>query len=56
MIIYNQELGEDDCDFNVTKKTENFLVSFFGLYNHYIYEDFNNFLKELNIKEVIEKK
>ena len=54
MIVYNQELSEDDCDFKVTKKTENFLVSFFGFYNHYIYEDFNNFLKELNVKEVIE--
>lgn len=53
MIIYNKELGEEGCGFNVTKKTENFLVSFFGFYNHYIHEDFNNFLRELNIKEVI---
>ncbi len=53
MIIYNKELGEEGCDFNVTRKTENFLVSFFGFYNHYINEDFNKFLKELNVKEVI---
>lgn len=53
MIIYNKYLGEEGCDFNVTKKTENFLVSFFGFYSHHINEDFNNFLEELNIKEVI---
>lgn len=54
MIIYNKELGEEDCDFNISEKTENFLVSFFGFYSHHINEDFNKFLKELNIKEVIE--
>lgn len=53
MIIYNQELSRDECDFNITKETKNFLVSFFGFYSHNIYEDFNNFLSELNIKEVI---
>lgn len=53
MIIYNKELGEEGCDFNINEKTENFLFSFFGFYSHHINDDFNKFLEELNIKEVI---
>lgn len=51
MIIYNKELGEKDCEFNKDKNTKQFLIAFFGFYNHNIYEDFQNFLVELDIKK-----
>lgn len=53
MIIYGQVLGEKDCDFNVTKSSKNFLVYFFGFYNHYMAENFNKFITELNIHDII---
>lgn len=54
MILYNQELGDEDCDFNLDKNTKQFLVSFFGFYRHDIRDDFNSFLKEIGIKNIIE--
>lgn len=53
MLIFNQELGEKDCDFNPDVETKNFLVSFFGFYSHHIADDFEKFLGELGIKKVI---
>lgn len=49
MMIYNQELGEDDCEFNVDDNTQKFLVSFFGFYNHYMGDNFALFLRELGV-------
>lgn len=51
MLIYGKELRKEDCPFNVDKDTKQFLISFFGFYNHNISNDFNQFLKELEIKK-----
>lgn len=53
MLIYGQILGDDDCDFNVTDTTENFLIYFFGFYNHNITDNLYSFLNELNIKNIL---
>lgn len=53
MLIYGQILGDDDCDFNVTDTTENFLIYFFGFYNHNIVDNLYSFLNELNIKNIL---
>lgn len=54
MLIYGQIVGDDDCDFNVTDTTENFLIYFFGFYEHNFTDNFYSFLKELNIKNIIQ--
>lgn len=51
MIVYNEELGDKDCELNTDKNTKKFLIAFFGFYNHNISEDFENFLIELDIKK-----
>lgn len=55
MILYNQELGEQECEFNISETTQKYLVSFFGFYPHNISHDFNNFLRELEFKDIIDK-
>lgn len=54
MIIYNEDLGDEDCDVNPDSTTKRFLVAFFGFYRHDIAEDFNKFLKELEFKKIID--
>lgn len=54
MLIYNSELGEDDCEVNPDSTTKRFLVGFFGFYRHDIADDFNKFLKELEFKKIID--
>lgn len=53
MILFNQELGEKDCEFNVDSNTKQFLISFFGFYRHDISKDFYEFLTEIGIKEIV---
>lgn len=54
MLIYNGELGEDDCEVNPDSTTKRFLVAFFGFYRHDIAEDFNEFLKELEFDDMLD--
>jgi len=54
MILFNQEIGDKDCEFNTDANTKNFLVSFFGFYPHHIAEDLNKFIAELGIKDIID--
>lgn len=54
MLIYNGELGEDDCEVNPDSTTKSFLVAFFGFYRHDIAEDFNQFLKELEFDDMLD--
>lgn len=53
MILYNQNTEDESCDFKVDSNTKKFLISFFGFYNHKISKDFDIFLKELGIKNLI---
>jgi hypothetical protein len=52
MILFNQELGEKDCEFNIDSNTKTFLVSFFGFYPHNLHEDLMSFLKELGMNHL----
>lgn len=52
MIIYNQEVGKKDCDFNTTPQTTNFIVGFFGFFKHDIHERFVKFLENCDIDEI----
>ena len=54
MIIYNEELGDKDCEVNPDSTTKRFLVAFFGFYRHDIAEDFNEFLKELEFDDMLD--
>lgn len=47
MILFNQELGEEDCSLNPDVNTNKYLLAFFGFYRHHIEDDFNSFLKEV---------
>lgn len=51
MILFNQELDQKGCEFNVDSNTKEFLISFFGFYSHNIAGDFEKFLKEIGIKK-----
>lgn len=54
MILFNQDLNEDDCEFNADEKTSSFLLSFFGFYKHDTYEFcLNEYLKEIGVEKVI---
>lgn len=54
MIIYNEELGDKDCEVNPDSTTKRFLVAFFGFYPHEIAKDFNKFLKELEFDDILD--
>lgn len=55
MLLYNEELGTEDCKINPDSTTKQFLVAFFGFYKHHIADDFENFIRELGMKNVIDK-
>lgn len=52
MIVFNQEVGEKDCSFNVTTNTKKYIVGFFGFFPHSITNRFVKFLESLEIKEI----
>lgn len=52
MILFNQELGEKDCEFNIDDNTKTFLVSFFGFYPHSLHNDLMSFLEELGMNHL----
>jgi len=52
MLLFNQELGEKDCEFNIDSNTKTFLVSFFGFYPHNLHADLMSFLEELGMNNL----
>lgn len=52
MLVLNQDTQEEGCTFRISQKTKNYLIAFFGFYEHDMYENFNEFLSELGIDKV----
>tara|TARA_B100000700_G_C15044950_1_gene857403 strand:+ start:1428 stop:1889 length:462 start_codon:yes stop_codon:yes gene_type:complete len=52
MLVFNEEVGEKDCPFNITENTKQFIVGFFGFFPHSIHDRFVKFLKSLEVKDV----
>lgn len=55
MLIFGEDTDEKNCKFNVTKKTKNYLIAFFGFFPHSIHDRYISFLEYLDIKEVAGK-
>lgn len=55
MLIFEEDTDEKNCNFNVTKKTQNYLIAFFGFFPHSIHDRYISFLEYLDIKEVAGK-
>lgn len=52
MLVLNQDTQEEGCTFRISQKTKNYLIAFFGFYEHDMYENFNEFLSELGIDKI----
>lgn len=55
MLIFEEDTDEKNWKFNVTKKTQNYLIAFFGFFPHSIHDRYISFLEYLDIKEVAGK-
>ncbi len=52
MLIFQHDTDDEDCIFNPTIDTKNYLVGFFGFFPHSLHERFYSFIQSLDIIDI----